>query len=236
MKVFNPQYMGFVTLQKWMKCGFPWYRLFFYIMIWWYNDIHLHMVHLSESRTHHTKNINHRHEAHFTNTFWDVRWGDVTMIFFPKPRPHSVEDLSNVPSPYFYHYEYGSLKLLIRNSLYSCVGSLEIYLFSPRSPDEWMFCSNIIKHPLVIGSLFGWENDINRFQSSSNFQRPCVAGVSTQNEGFQKTIPLKVWRKQGHPGESALQQKPATMRFDYKMAILVPATQKNTKCTSCKIS
>ena len=51
-----------------------------------------------------------------------------------------------------------------------------------------------------------------------------------------KNIPLKVWRKQGHPGESALQQKPATMRFDYKMAILVPATQKNTKCTSCKIS
>lgn len=173
---FSPQCMGCVT----PNVGS--HDIYIYISFL-QNDIHLHIVHLSESKTHHTKNINHLHEAHFANTFWDVRWDDVTMLFFPKPLLHSVENLSNVPSPY-------STPTITRTdpwncsleTVYSCMGSLEIYQFSSRSPDEWMSVQ------AGIGSLFGWENDINRFQSQSNFQRPYVAGVYTQNEDFQKQI------------------------------------------------
>ena len=216
MKVFHPN--------VWVVLPRMWVPMIYIYILFLQNDIHLHIVHLSESKTHHTKNINHLHEAHFANTFWDVRWDDVTMLFFPKPLLHSVENLSNVPSPY-------STPTITRTdpwncsleTVYSCMGSLEIYQFSSRRSWRMNVCSSWYRIAFWLGE---WYQSI---PIPIKFPKTLRCRCLYPKRRLPKTNPLKVWRKQGHPGKSALQQKPATMRFDYKITILVPATQKKHK-------
>ena len=85
-----PQKRGCVTPKNEGNVGL--YRLF-YIMIYTKKLY----VHLSESKTHCNKNINHLHEAHVTITFWHIRREYVTMIQ-PKT-PHSVWSMFQALTP-----------------------------------------------------------------------------------------------------------------------------------------
>ena len=131
---------GFYTPNTWVLlprkmnegCGFPWYRLVYrliYTYTWyiWVNQ----KPTVPKISTTCMKLI----------LQLPFRWGDVTMI---QPKTSAAFSLTwamfQALTPTITRTDpWNCLLQTVYIAVWCCVGSLEIYLFSPRSPDEWMF-------------------------------------------------------------------------------------------------